>query len=243
MIRQWNRTRLKVWRTKSIRNSSKARIERILAVRDPSGVNRIVKEHDLPVIAYLTKGHTLSTFHLVLGPVCAGFIKGIVIRCPGASVPGFTGNVCYRKFSWHALHQFVYEERSRKNMDVLISPRCVGCHDFVDKCLVLLVYRNDDRIQQIGYGPRQRWPGRQASCALSVRHSCEQHHRNEKKNRSFHNTPSEVYLVFEILQFNPSKPQSLLYRTVIAFISACDTRSRDLLGSTMNLTTWAGSTT
>src|SRR5438105_3067186 len=99
-------------------DSAKARIERILAVRDPSGVNRIVKEHDLPVIAYLTKGHTLSTFHLVRGPVCAGFIEGIVIRSPGTRVPGFTGNICYRQFSWHALHQFAYEEGSRKHMDV-----------------------------------------------------------------------------------------------------------------------------
>src|SRR5579862_5827633 len=104
---------------RSIRNCSKARIERILAVRNPSGVNRVVKEHDLPVIAYLTKGHTLSTFQLVLGSVCARFIKGIVVRCPGPSVPRLTGNVCYRKFSRHALHQFVYEERSRKNMDIL----------------------------------------------------------------------------------------------------------------------------
>ena len=37
--------------------------------------------------------------------------------------------------------------------------------------------------------------------------------------------------------------RTLLYLAVIAFISACDTRSRDLLGSTMNLTTWAGSNT
>jgi hypothetical protein len=37
--------------------------------------------------------------------------------------------------------------------------------------------------------------------------------------------------------------RTLLYLAVIAFISACDTRSRDLLGSTMNLTTWVGSNT
>jgi len=46
----------------------KARIERILAVRNPS-VDCNVNEHHLPVIACLTEGHALRTFDLVWGPV------------------------------------------------------------------------------------------------------------------------------------------------------------------------------